>query len=295
LVFLRSRPSLPGRSTATGVSARRLVFTSFLVLSLAICLAFLLLPLIAIFLRIPVGELFSQLGSGEAVDALIVTAKTSAIAQAVILALGTPAAYFIATRSFRGKSLMVTLIELPLVLPPAVAGIGLLVTFGRLGLLGGTISALGFELGFTQAAVVMAVIYVAGPFYLRQGIAAFQAVDTSLLAASRTLGAGPGRTFWRIALPLAMTGLGAGFALSFARGIGEFGATIFFAGSFQGVTQTLPLAIYAQFDVNLDVALGISALLVLVSAAVLLIVKLLPAWTSSGSTFASPFARSHST
>jgi molybdate transport system permease protein len=271
------------------------VFTSALVLSLALCLAFLILPLVAIFLRIPVGELFSQLGSGVAVDALIVTAKTSAIAQAVILGVGTPAAYLVATRRFPGKSLVVTLIELPLVLPPAVAGIALLVTFGRLGLLGDTISALGFQIGFTQAAVVMAVIFVAGPFYLRQAIAAFQGVDPDLLAASRTLGAGPARTFRRVALPLAASGLGAGFALSFARGIGEFGATIFFAGSFQGVTQTLPLAIYAQFDVNLDVALGISALLVLVSTAVLLIVKLLPAWSGSASTFAFPSARSRST
>jgi molybdate transport system permease protein len=175
-----------------------------------------------------------------------------------------------------------------------VAGIGLLATFGRLGLLGQELEALGITIGFTQTAVVMAVVFVAGPFYLRQAIAAFAAVDANLLAASRTLGAGPARTFWRIALPLAVGGLGAGLALSFARGIGEFGATIFFAGSFEGVTQTLPLAIYAQFDVDFDVALGISALLVLVSAAVLLIVKLLPAWTRFGSISVYPFVRSGS-
>jgi molybdate transport system permease protein len=253
-----------------------------------------LLPLVAVFLRIPPGELFSQLASDVAVDALIVTAKTSLIAQAIIVLIGTPASYLIATRAFRGKSLVVTLVELPLVLPPAVAGIGLLAAFGRAGLLGETLDAFGVTIGFTQAAVVMAVVFVAGPFYLRQAIAAFQGVDPNLLAASRTLGAGPGRTFWRVALPLAATGLGAGLALSFARGIGEFGATIFFAGSFQGVTQTLPLAIYAQFDIDFDVALGISALLVLISAAVLLIVKLLPSWTRFGSTSAFPFARSGS-
>jgi len=290
-----TRLSEAGTSRVARGRAGRLAFTCLLALSLAVFLAFLLLPLVAIFLRIPIGELFSQLGSEVAVDALIVTAKTSAISQVVIVALGTPAAYFVATRGFRGKSLVITLIELPLVLPPAVAGLALLVTFGRLGLLGGTLSALGFEVGFTQVAVVMAVVFVAGPFYLRQAIAAFQGVDSNLLAASRTLGAGPARTFWRVALPLAGTGLGAGLALSFARGIGEFGATIFFAGSFQGITQTLPLAIYAQFDVNIDVALGISALLVLVSTAILLVVKLLPAWPSSSSTFASPFARSRST
>jgi molybdate transport system permease protein len=145
--------------------------------------------------------------------------------------------------------------------------------------------------GFTQAAVVMAVTYVASPFYIRQAIAAFEAVDPSLLGASRTLGAGPGRTFRRIALPLAGSGLAAGAALSFARGVAEFGATLFFAGSFQGVTQTLPLAVYAQFDVDFDVALAISALLVLISGAVLLVVKLLPWRTRSVSTSTSPSAR----
>lgn len=273
---------------------RRTFFTALLVLSLAVALAFLVLPLIAIFLRIPPKELFAQLGSDVAVDALIVTAKTSLIAQAIIVLVGTPAAYLVAMRSFRGKSLVITLVELPLVLPPAVAGVGLLAAFGRAGLLGETFDVLGVTVGFTQAAVVLAVVFVAGPFYLRQAIASFQAVDANLLAASRTLGAGPGRTFWRVALPLASSGLGAGLALSFARGIGEFGATIFFAGSFQGVTQTLPLAIYAQFDIDFDVALGISALLVLISAAVLLIVKLLPSWTRSDSTSAFPFARSGS-
>jgi molybdate transport system permease protein len=265
-----------------------------MVLALVLVLAFLLIPILAIFLRIPPGELFGQLGSDVALDALIVTAKTTAIAQAIILLVGTPAAYLLATRRFRGRSVVVTLIELPLVLPPAVAGIGLLAAFGRAGLLGSTIDALGFSVGFTQAAVVMAVIFVASPFYIRQGIAAFESVDTDLLAASRTLGAGAGRTFRRVALPLASAGLAAGAALSFARGVAEFGATLFFAGSFEGVTQTLPLAVYAQFDVNFDVALAISALLVLISAAVLLAVKLLPAWTRSDSTSAFPFAPSSS-
>ena len=160
---------------------------------------------------------------------------------------------------------MITLVELPLVLPPAVAGIALIAAFGRLGLLGGTFEALGITVGITQTAVVLAVTYVASPFYVRQAIASFEALDPSLLDASRTLGAGPARTFFRIALPLASTGLAAGAALSFARGIGEFGATIMFAGSLQGVTQTISLAIYAQFDLNFDVALALGALLVVAS------------------------------
>jgi molybdate transport system permease protein len=273
---------------------RRRLFTGGLVLAAAIAFAFLLLPLIAIFLRVPVGELVDQLGSRVVVDALVVTAKANAIAQGLILLVGTPAAYLIASRRFPGRALAITLVELPLVLPPAVAGIGLLAAFGRLGLLGSTFSALGISIGFTQTAVVLAVAYVASPFYLRQAIASFEALDSTLLEASRTLGAGPARTFGRIALPLASRGLAAGAALSFARGIGEFGATIMFAGSLQGVTQTLSLAIYSQFEVNFDIALALGALLVVVSGAVLFTAKLLPLWTRSRSTSSSLFAPSAS-
>ena len=260
----------------------------------ALALTFLLLPLVAIFLRVPLGELVSQLGSGVAVDALVVTLETNAIAQALILLVGTPTAYFIATRRFRGRAVAITLVELPLVLPPAVAGLALLAAFGRLGLLGGTFEALGVTVSFTKTAVVLAVAYVASPFYIRGAIASFESLDQPLLDASRTLGAGPARTFFRIALPLAVNGLGAAAALSFARGIGEFGATIMFAGSLQGVTQTLSLAIYAQFDLDPDVALSLGALLVVVCAAILFTVKLLPAWTRSSSTSVYPFAPSGS-
>jgi molybdate transport system permease protein len=270
---------------------RRRLFTVTLFLAAALALAFLLLPLVAIFLRVPPGDLVAQLGNEAAVDAIVVTAKATLIAEALILVVGTPAAYLIASRNFRGRPLVITLVELPLVLPPAVAGIALLAAFGRLGLLGGTFDALGVSISFTQTAVVLAVTYVASPFYLRQAIASFEALDRSLIDASRTLGAGPARTFFRIALPLASKGLAAGAALSFARGLGEFGATIMFAGSLQGVTQTVSLAIYAQLDLDFEVALALGALLVLVSAAVLLLVKLIPAWTRSTSTSLSPFAR----
>ena len=273
---------------------RRVGFTAVLVAALALTLGFLLLPIVAIFLDVSPGRLLDGMRSDAARDALVVTLKTNLVAQAGVVLLGTPAAYLLATRRFRGHALAVTLIELPLVLPPAVAGIGLLAAFGTLGLLGGTIDALGIELAFTQAAVVLAVAFVASPFYIRSALAAFEAVDRSLLDASRTLGAGPAKTFARVALPLAAGGLGAGLALAFARGIGEFGATIMFAGSLQGVTQTLSLAIYEQFDVSFDVALGISALLVLVSGALLLAVKVVPAWTRSVSIFSTPSARSAS-
>lgn len=269
----------------------RRLFTAALVAATALALGFLLLPLVAIFLRVPPGDLISQLGSDVVLDAIRVTLKATLISQALILLIGTPAAYLIASRAFRGRALAITLVELPLVLPPAVAGIALLAAFGRLGLLGGTFEALGISISFTAAAVVLAVTYVASPFYVRQAIASFEALDQSLLDASRTLGAGPARTFLRIAIPLASRGLAAGAALSFARGIGEFGATIMFAGSLQGVTQTVSLAIYAQFDLNFDVALALGGLLILVSALVLFLVKLIPGWTRSTSTSLSPFAR----
>jgi molybdate transport system permease protein len=266
---------------------RRFAFTAAFALAAAVALGFLLLPMAAIFLRVSPGDLLGRLDDRVVLDALGVTAKTTGIAFALTLVVGTPAAYLIATRRFPGRSIVVTLCELPLVLPPAVAGIGLLAAFGRLGLLGGTLDAVGVEVGFTQAAVVLAVLFVAGPFYLRQAIAAFETVDPTLLAAARTLGAGPGRTFLRVALPLAGGGLGAGAALSLARATGEFGATIMFAGSLQGVTQTLSLAIYAQFGVDFTQALAMGALLVVVSAAVLLAIKVVPSWRRSPSS--SPF------
>jgi len=232
----------------------------------------------------PPGELISALGTSAARDAMRVTAETIAVAMAAILVLGTPAAYWMSSRRGVLRDVLVTFVELPLVLPPAVAGIGLLVAFGRAGLLGGTIDALGIDIAFTKVAVVLAVTFVASPFYLRTAIAAFEAVDPTLPAAARTLGAHRGRVFFRVMLPLARGGLGAGAALAFARGLGEFGATIMFAGSLQGVTQTLSLAIYEQFDIDFDVALAISALLIVISALVLLSVKLTTRWRSgSGS------------
>jgi molybdate transport system permease protein len=266
-----------------------------LALATALTLSFLILPIVAIFVDIPPGELLDGMNDPAAVDALLVTLKTTLIANVVILLVGTPAAYLIATHSFRAKPLLVTAIELPLVLPPAVAGIGLLAAFGRFGLLGGTLDVLGLTIPFTQLAVVFAVMFVASPFYIRAAISAFESVDPALTGAARTLGAGPARTFFRVALPLASGGLGAGWALCFARGIGEFGATIMFAGSLQGVTQTLSLAVYEQFDVAFDVALAIGAELVIISAFLLLAVKLVPTWTRSSSpstTLSAPFGSS---
>jgi len=273
---------------------KRGVFHALLVTALVVALAFLALPVLALFLRVPPGELVRQLGSDAALDALRVSLVTSAIAHALILFVGTPSAYLLATRRFRGRTLAISVLELPLVLPPAVAGIALLAAFGRRGLLGDELSAVGLSIPFTQLAVVLAVTFVASPFYLRAAIAAFESVEPTVLDAARTLGASPRRVFARVALPLAAGGLGAGSTVAWARGLGEFGATIMFAGNLPGRTQTAPLAIYAELDEDFDVALALGALLVVVSVAVLLVAKTLPSWTRSPSTSAFRFAASRS-
>src|SRR5437764_12865025 len=198
---------------------RRRIGIGLFVAVAVVTLAFLLLPIVAIFAHTSPAKLVEQLSNPVVVDALVVTLKTSLIAQLLILLLGTPTAYLLATRRFPGHSLAITLVELPLVLPPAVAGIGLLTALGRYGLLGSSLNAFGVSLPFTQSAVTVAVAYVARPLYIRPAIASFDATDPRLTAASRTLGAGPVRTFFRVVLPLARAGLIAGLALSFARGL----------------------------------------------------------------------------
>jgi molybdate transport system permease protein len=251
--------------------------------AILVTIGFLVVPVVAIFTHVPPGRLLHEFSNPIVTDALVVSLKTTVVAQVAILLLGTPTAYFLASRRFPGRPLLVTLVELPIVLPPAVAGIGLILAFGRIGLLGSTFDALGINVAFNQAAVVLAISLVAGPFYVRQAIASFEAVDPNLIAASRTLGAGSLRTFFKVTLPLARGGLAAGEALSLARALGEFGATIMFAGSLQGKTQTLPLAIYAEFEAQngLDIAIAISALLVIISLAILLTLKGTGLWERS--------------
>jgi molybdate transport system permease protein len=249
-------------------------FKAGLVVALALALTFLTLPIVAIFVDSSPSELVDSLDDQGAREALWLSLRTSAVTMLIIVVVGTPAAYLLATRSFRGKAVLVTLIELPLVLPPAVAGIGLLAAVGPEGLLGGTIEAAGIEIALTTAGVVVALTFVASPFYVRQAIAAFASVDGTLLDASRTLGVSEARGFLRVMIPTAMPGLVAGGALALGRALGEFGATLMFAGSFEGITQTVPLAIYDRFATDFEGALALSAVLVAVSGAILLSVKL---------------------
>ena len=266
-----------------------------LALAVGVTLAFLAVPLVALFAEVPLTRVPGLLGDPAVRDAIAVTARANAVANVLVVAFGTPTAWVLATRRFRGRSLVLTLTELPLVLQPAVAGIALLAAFGATGLLGPALDGAGIVLPFTEWAVVLAIAFVASPFYLRQAIAAFEAVDPALVDTARTLGAGPARRFARIVLPLAAGGLVAGWVLAFARGIGEFGATIIFAGNVRGVTQTMTLAIYEQLDTSLDVAIALAILMLVLSAGVLLTYKLLVSWRRSTSTSTSRFATSPST
>jgi molybdate transport system permease protein len=254
---------------------RRGPFAVALIGALAVAILFLVLPVVAIFANTAPGELIDSLGSDASREALWLSLKTTVAALVVIVVIGTPAAYLLATREFRGKAAVMTAIELPLVLPPAVAGIGLLAAFGPNGIFGSALEDAGIELVLQTAGVVVALTFVAAPFYLRQAQEAFAAVDPDLLAEARTLGASEGRAFWRVAIPCAGAGISTGVALAWGRALGEFGATLMFAGSFQGITQTAPLAIFASFATDFPAALALSAVLVAVSGALLLAVKLL--------------------
>lgn len=245
-----------------------------LVAALSVALVFLTLPVVAIFVDVGPGELLSRLDDPASVDALRLSLETTLIALAIILVAGTPAAYYLATRSFRGRAVVLTLIELPLILPPAAAGIGLLAALGPNGILGPALEDLGIRLPLTTAGVVVALVFVASPFYLRQATAAFAALDPTLLEASSTLGAPEPRTFARVAVPLCVPSLATGAALAWGRALGEFGATLMFAGSFRGVTQTAPLAIFELLGTDFEASLALAAVLVAVSASLLLVLKL---------------------
>ncbi|CAA9574023.1 MAG: Molybdenum ABC transporter permease protein ModB [uncultured Thermomicrobiales bacterium] len=208
-------------------------------------------------------------------QALTLSLVTTAIAMLVIVGLGTPLAYILARRPFRGRWLVDTLVDLPIVLPPAVAGIALLMAFGRRGVLGGTLAEWGITIPFTAVAVVIAQIFVAAPFYIRAARGGFGRIEPDLEAAAADLGARPGTVFRTITLPLARPGLAAGAVLAWARALGEFGATIMFAGNLAGTTQTMPLAIYGEYGSgDLPAALLLAIILLLVSVVILLVSRL---------------------
>jgi molybdate transport system permease protein len=234
------------------------------------------LPLLSLVLRIPPGDLVARLRDPLILQALRLSLVTSLASTVIVAALGLPVAYLLATGEFRGKRVFEAFIDLPMVLPPTVAGVALLTAFGRTGLAGQALSALGITLPFTTLGVVVAQAFVAAPFFVGAARAGFIEVDRKYLDAAATLRAAPGYAFLRVLVPLAAPSLFAGAAMSWARALGEFGATITFAGNMPGVTQTMPLAVYLALQSDLDAAVALSVLLLLVSLTVLLSIRLTP-------------------
>lgn len=231
-------------------------------------LLFLILPLAALILRALPIRTEAWFGAAT-LNALQLSLFTATLSAMIAIILGTPTAYVLARENFPGKRIIDTLVDVPMVLPPAVAGLALLMAFGRRGLLGPTLSIFGIELPFTTVAVVMAQTFVAAPFYVRAAKAGFAGVDRRLEQMSALLGESNWRTFFRITLPLAAPSLFSGLLMTWARALGEFGATIMFAGNLPGRTQTMPLAIYIGLESNLDSALALSVILIAVSFAIL--------------------------
>ena len=234
---------------------------------------FILIPVVMLFWRTTPARLLENLASSTLTQALWVSLKTTLSSLVWIILLGTPLAYLLGRHSFRGKRLLDMLVDLPTLLPPSVAGVALLITFGRRGPIGAWLEAAGMQVVFTPMAVVMAQVFIAAPFYVRAAALGFSSVDVEIEQAAQLDGANPWQTFRYIILPLSRDALLSGATTSWARALGEFGATILFAGNLPGLTQTMPTAIYLGFETNLDTALTLSAILVVISLAALFVVK----------------------
>ena len=275
-----SRTNRPNRTGRTGRHARPDAAGVGAVGLAAILAVFLAAPVIVLVLRaITDATLGSALTSARILDALLLSASTTAVSLVLTVVLGTPLAVLLARRTFRGSTLVETAIDLPIVLPPAVAGLALLLVFGRRGVLGEPLEFLGLGVPFTTVAVILAQTFVAAPFFVRSARAGIAGVDRDLEDAARVDGASERQLALRVTLPLAAPALAAGIVLAWARALGEFGATIMFAGSVAGRTQTLPLVVYGEFQAgDLDTAIAAAAILVIAAFGVLVAVRSLH-WT----------------
>lgn len=256
-----------------------------------VALAFLALPFVALLLRATPAQVLARLREPVVLEALALSLAASGGATALAVLLGLPLAWVLATREFPGKRAVEVLVDLPMVLPPTVAGFALLMAFGRAGLAGRALGAFGVSLPFTTAGVVVAQLFMALPFFVGPARAGFASVDRRLLDAAATLRATEGFTFLRVVLPLAAPSLAAGVAMAGARALGEFGATITFAGNLPGVTQTMPLAVYLAMQSDLDVAVVLSVILLVMAFGLLLGLRSAPAgwaWNRSRAARATP-------
>lgn len=243
-----------------------------------LCVAFLGVPLAALAWRgFGSGEFADNVTTSLVLDSLRLSAITSTIALAVAIIAGTPLAYLLATRRFPGKAAVDLLLDLPIVLPPTVAGVALLVALGRRGVAGRPLDAAGIDIAFTTTAVVLAQLFVSAPFYIRTAKAGFESIEPVYEGIASTLGASPLRTFFTVTLPLAWPSLVAGAILCWARALSELGATLIFAGNLQGSTRTMPLAIISAFESgkSIDVPIALSLILVGAAAVLLLLLRVL--------------------
>lgn len=247
----------------------------FLVAVAALLVVFLVLPTMALMLRSATPSALSVMFSPVATEALRLSLVTTTAAMMLTVLLGTPLAYLLARHRFRGRRLVDALVDLPLLLPPVIAGVGLLLVFGRRGFIGAQLAEFGITIGFTSIAVVIAQVFVASPLFIRALKAGFGAIPAEYEAAALIDGAGRWGAFWRVSLPLALPAFTEGLVLAWARALAEFGATIVFAGSLAGVTRTLPLAIYASLEVGLDQAVAMAAVLTVLALALFVALRAL--------------------
>jgi len=241
-----------------------------------ILLFLLLMPVMALILTSGVNEIQAGVAHELLVPALALTLKTSLLSLALIITLGTPLAWWLSGPTQTTGAIVATLIQLPIVIPPAVMGIGLLQTFGRNGVFGPALDTLGLSIPFTTTAVVLAQMVVSAPFYVQAATTAFRRVDADMMLVARTLGATPRRAFFSVALPAARSGLITGAALAWSRALGEFGATLLFAGNLSGVTQTMPLAIFSAFESDSELAVVFSLILAAIGVMILSCLLLVP-------------------
>jgi molybdate transport system permease protein len=246
---------------------------ALLALAASPLLLFLTLPLLALLVRGSAAGIGESLSGGPAASAVALSLTTSSVTTALAILLGTPLAFVLARYRFPGRGAVDTLVDLPMVLPPAVAGVALLVAFGRRGVLGAYVAAAGIDIAFTPTAVVLAQLFVAAPFYVRAAAGSFARVDRDLEEAAMLDGASRWAVLRHVTVPLAWPALVGGAVMTWARALGEFGATIIFAGNFPGRTQTMPLAIYMGFEIDLATALALAAILLAISGAVLVAAK----------------------
>lgn len=273
--YLIGLPEKDQEAIFISARAKEIALKTGLGIVLVLAMTFIALPVASLFIKSPLDATLRSMHDPMVIDALRLSLMTSALTTVIVVLMGTPVAYVNARFHYFGKEIADSLIDLPVIMPPAVAGIALLMAFGRMGILGHYLNAFGISIAFTTLAVVIAQVFVSSPFYIRQARTSFEDVDLAFENAARTLGASRVYTFFHVIIPIACNGLISGAIMAFARSLGEFGATIMFAGNFQGRTQTMPLAIYTAMQGDLDVSLCLALILVAISFLVIALVKTL--------------------